>query len=57
MFYTAILLKGPIFIMLISGNHEYDTSSKDSINPDPPNLSALSKVESNLIQNFTNLKK
>ena len=43
--------------MLISGNHEYHTSSKYSINADPTNLSALSKVESNLTQNFTNLKK
>ena len=43
--------------MLISGNHEYHISSKYSINADPTNLSALSEVESNLIQNFTNLKK
>ena len=43
--------------MLISGNHEYHISSKYSINADPTNLSALYEVESNLIQNFTNLKK
>ena len=43
--------------MSLSGNHEYHTRSKDTINADPPNLlSALSKVESNLMQNITNLK-
>ena len=42
--------------MSLSGNHEYHTRSKDTINADPPNLlSALSKVESNLMQNITNL--
>ena len=40
-----------------SGNHEYHTRSKDTINTDPPDLlSALSKFESNLMQNITNLK-
>ena len=43
--------------MSVSGNHEYNTRSKDTINADQPDLlSALSKVESNLIQNITNLK-
>ena len=46
-----------IIAMSLSGNHEYNTRSKDNINAaDPPDLlSALSKVESNL-QNITNLK-
>ena len=43
--------------MSLSGNHEYNTRSKDIINVDPPDLlSALSKVEFNLMQNITNLK-
>ena len=43
--------------MSLSGNHEYHTRSKDTINTDPPDLlSVLSKVESNLMQNITNLK-
>ena len=43
--------------MSLSGNHEYNTRSKDIINADQPDLqSALSKVESNLMQNITNLK-
>ena len=43
--------------MSLSGNHEYHTRSKDTINADPPDLlSALSKVESTLMQNITNLK-
>ena len=43
--------------MSLSSNHEYHTRSKDTINTDPPDLlSVLSKVESNLMQNITNLK-
>ena len=43
--------------MSLSGNHEYHTRSKDTINTDPPDLlSVLSKVESNLLQNIANLK-
>ena len=43
--------------MSLSGNHEYHTRSKDTINADPPDLlSALSKAESNLMQNITSLK-
>ena len=43
--------------MSLSGNHEYHTRSKDNINADPPELlSAFYKVESNLMQNITNLK-
>ena len=43
--------------MSLSGNHEYHTRSKDTINTDPPDLlSVLSKVESNLMQNITHLK-
>ena len=43
--------------MSLSGNHECNTRSKDTINADPPDLlSAPSKVESNLMQNITNLK-
>ena len=43
--------------MLLSGNHEYSTRSKDTTDADQPNLlSALSKVKSNLTQNITNLK-
>ena len=46
-----------IITMSLSGNHEYNARSKDTINADPPDLlSALSKVESNLMQNITNLK-
>ena len=42
-----------IITMSLSGNHEYNTRSKDTINADPPDLlSALSKVESNLMQNI-----
>ena len=42
---------------LMVTNHEYNTRSKDIINADQPGLvSALSKVESNLMQNITNLK-
>ena len=43
--------------MSLSGNHEYHTRSKDTINTDPPELlSVLSKVESNSMQNIANLK-
>ena len=43
--------------MSLRGNHEYHTRNKDTINADPLDLlSALSKVESNLMQNITNLK-
>ena len=46
-----------IITMSLSGNHEYHTINKDTVNADPPDfLSALSKVKSNLMQNFTNLK-
>ena len=46
-----------IITMPLSGNHEYSTRSKNTINTYPPDLlSALSKVESNLTQNITNLK-
>ena len=53
----TILLLNQIITMSLSGNHEYNTRSKDTINADQPDLlSALSKVESNLMQNITNLK-
>ena len=43
--------------MSLSGNHEYHTRSKNTINADLPDLlSALFKVESNLMQSITNLK-
>ena len=43
--------------MSLRDNHEYHTRSKGTINADRPDLlSALSKVESNLMQNFTNFK-
>ena len=43
--------------MSLIGNHEYNTRSKDATHADQPDLlSALSKVESNLIKNITNLK-
>ena len=43
--------------MSLISNHEYHTRSKDTINADPTDLlSALSKVESNLMQNITDLK-
>ena len=54
---TTIQLLNQIITILLIGNHEYNTRSKDAINADQPNLlSALSKVESNLMQNITNLK-
>ena len=52
-----ILLLNQPTTMSISGNHVYHTRSKGLINADLPNfLSALSKVETNLIQIITNLK-
>ena len=51
------LLNQIIIMSLISGNHECITRSKDNTNADQPDLvSALSKVESSLMQNITNLK-
>ena len=50
-------LLNQIIAMSLSGNHEYNTRSKDTTNADQPDLlSAPSKVESNLMQNITNLK-
>ena len=41
--------------MSLIGNHEYNPISKNATNADQPGLlSALSKVESNLMQNNTN---
>ena len=52
-----ILLLNQIITTSLSGNHDYHTRSKDTINAAPPDLlSALSKVESNLMQNITDLK-
>ena len=46
-----------IITMSLSSNHQYHTRSKDTINADPLDLlSAVSKAESNLMQNITNLK-
>ena len=46
-----------IVTMSLSGNHEYNTRRKDTINADPSDLLlVLSKAESNLMQNITNLK-
>ena len=43
--------------MSVSGNHEYHTRSKAANNANPPDfLSALSKVEFNLMQNIFILK-
>ena len=43
--------------MSLIGNHEYNTRSKDATHVDQPDLLlALSKVESKLIKNITNLK-
>ena len=43
--------------MSLSDNHEYHTRSKNIIHADPPDLlSALSKIEFNLMQNITHLK-
>ena len=40
--------------MSLNGNHEYNIRSKDTANANQPNLlSAISKVESNLMQNIT----
>ena len=56
-FNTTIHLLNQIITVSLSGNREYNTRSKDTTNADQPDLlSALSKVESNLIQNITNLK-
>ena len=56
-FNRTILLLNQIITVSLSGNHEYNARSKDTFNADPPDLlSALSKVESNLMQNITNLK-
>ena len=52
-----ILLINQVITRSLSGNHEYHTRSKNTINGDPPDLlSAISKVESNLMQSTTNLK-
>ena len=46
-----------IITMSLSGNSEYNTRSKDTTKPDQPKLlSALSKIECNLMQNITTLK-
>ena len=56
-FDTAILLLNQVITMSLRDNHEYHTRSKGTINADRPDLlSALSKVESNLMQNITNFK-
>ena len=56
-FNTTVLLLNQIITMLLTGNHEYHTRNKDTINADSPNLiSAVSKVESSLIQHIINLK-
>ena len=53
---TTIQLLNQIITMSLIGNHEYNPRSKDATNADQPDLlSALSKVESNLMQNNTNL--
>ena len=52
-----MLLLSQIITMPLNCNHKYNTRSKDTINTDRTDLlSALSKVESNLMQNITNLK-
>ena len=56
-FNTTIQLLNQIITVSLSGNREYNTGSKDTTNANQPDLlSAFSKVESNLIQNITNLK-
>ena len=46
-----------IITMSLTGNREYNTRSKDATKADQPDLlSALSKVEPDLMQNITNLK-
>ena len=43
--------------MSLSGNHEYHARSRDTIDADSADfLSVPFKVESNLMQNITNLK-
>ena len=43
--------------MPLIGNHQYHTRSKDIINADPPDiLLPLSNVDTNLMQNLSNLK-
>ena len=56
-FNTTVLLLNQIITKPLSDNHEYHTRSKDTINADQPDLLlALCKVESNLMQNITDLK-
>ena len=56
-FNTKILFLNQVTTISLNGNHEYHTRGKDTINADLADLlSALSKVESNLIQNITTLK-
>ena len=55
-YWSKLLLK-QIISLLLSGNHYYNTKSKDTTNTDEPDLvSALFKVEYNLLQSITNLK-
>ena len=56
-FNTTTLLVNQIITMSLSGKYDSYTRSKNTISGDPPDfLSALSKVETNLLQNITNLK-
>ena len=53
----TIQLLNQIISLLLSGKHYYNTKSKDTTNTDEPDLvSALFKVEYNLLQSITNLK-
>ena len=52
-----MLLLNQMITMPLIGNHQYHTRSKDIINADPPDiLLPLSNVDTNLMQNLSNLK-
>ena len=52
-----MLLLNQMITMPLIGNHQYHTRSKDIINSDPPDiLLPLSNVDTNLMQNLSNLK-
>ena len=56
-FNFTILLLNQIITISVIGNHQYHTRSKNIINADPPDiLLPPSNVDTNLIQNLTNLK-
>ena len=52
-----MLVVNQMITISLIGNHQYHTRSKDIINADPPDiLLPISNVDTNLMQNFSNLK-